>query len=59
MVAGSRPGSATRRPVRKVSTLARHCAVCGEKLSAYNPGPNCFAHSTSGTGRAPEQPPRR
>ncbi len=20
--------------------------MCGERLSAYNPGPNCFVHST-------------
>jgi hypothetical protein len=47
LVAGTRPGGATRKPVRKYSAAERHCTVCGERLSAYNPGPNCFVHSTS------------
>jgi hypothetical protein len=58
VVSGSRPGSGTRRPVRKVSLLLRHCAVCGERLSAYNPGPNCFVHSTSAARRADPLPRR-
>jgi len=37
--------------VRKVSIIDRYCAVCGERLSAYNPGPNCFVHSTSAARR--------
>ena len=56
MVAGTRPGGATRKPVRKYSTSDRHCTVCGERLSAYNPGPNCFVHSTGAAmpaGRLP------
>ena len=39
------------RVVRKVSTTRRQCSVCGERLSAYNPGPNCFVHSTSASRR--------
>jgi hypothetical protein len=58
VVSGSRPGSATQRAVRKVSTARRECAVCGERLSAYNPGPNCFVHSTSAS-RRPEAWQRR
>jgi hypothetical protein len=53
VVSGSRPGSGTQRVVRKVSTTRRQCSVCGERLSAYNPGPNCFVHSTS-AARRPE-----
>ncbi|HYT10938.1 MAG TPA: hypothetical protein VEL73_09800 [Mycobacteriales bacterium] len=44
--------------MRKVSTTRRECAVCGERLSAYNPGPNCFVHSTSAS-RRPEAWQRR
>jgi hypothetical protein len=46
VVAGTRPGGASRKPVRKYSTTERRCSMCGERLSAYNPGPNCFVHST-------------
>jgi hypothetical protein len=26
--------------------------VCNERLSTYNPGPNCFVHSTAAIGRS-------
>lgn len=37
---------------------ARTCSVCGIKLSAYNPGPNCWQHTIGYPWRGPSAKPR-
>lgn len=39
--------------VRTVKT----CAVCGERLSSYNPGPNCYAHTVDLPWKGPAHRP--
>jgi hypothetical protein len=34
------------------------CSVCGTKLSAYNPGPNCWQHTIGYPWRGPSAKPR-
>jgi hypothetical protein len=52
LVAGTRPHGSSRKPARKyTSATERRCTVCGERLSTYNPGPNCFAHSATAVSR--------
>lgn len=34
------------------------CKVCGVKLSAYNPGPNCWQHTIGNPWRGPSAKPR-
>jgi len=34
------------------------CSVCGLKLSAYNPGPNCWQHTIGHPWRGPSAKPR-
>jgi hypothetical protein len=34
------------------------CAVCGVRLSAYNPGPNCWNHTIGHPWRGPSAKPR-
>jgi hypothetical protein len=36
----------------------RRCSVCGTKLSAYNPGPNCWQHTIGYPWRGPSAKPR-
>lgn len=36
----------------------RRCQVCDLKLSAYNPGPNCWAHTIGFPWRGPTAKPR-
>jgi hypothetical protein len=36
----------------------RVCSVCGVKLSAYNPGPNCWQHTIGHPWRGPSAKPR-
>ncbi len=36
----------------------RACSVCGVKLSAYNPGPNCWQHTIGNPWRGPSAKPR-
>lgn len=36
----------------------RVCAECGMKLSAYNPGPNCWQHTIGHPWRGPSAKPR-
>lgn len=46
MPVGTRPNAGHRKPVRRVpGTAVRRCVVCRERLSSYNVGPNCYAHS--------------
>lgn len=36
----------------------RVCGECGMKLSAYNPGPNCWQHTIGHPWRGPSAKPR-
>ena len=51
MTTGTRPTAATAKPVARAERPGtrraerRQCPVCGERLSAYNPGPACYAHT--------------
>ena len=36
----------------------RRCAVCGMKLSLYNPGPHCWQHTIGYPWRGPSAKPR-
>jgi hypothetical protein len=55
---GKRPTGATLKPVRRYAVEVRFCAVCQERLSTYNPGPNCYAHTTTKPWRGPDTRPR-
>lgn len=37
---------------------AHVCEECGVKLSAYNPGPNCWQHTIGRPWRGPSAKPR-
>jgi len=37
---------------------SKSCAVCGTKLSSYNPGPNCWQHTIGYPWRGPSAKPR-
>ena len=45
MAAGTRLAGTATKPVPKVRTGRAACTECGARLSAYNPGPNCYAHT--------------
>ncbi len=36
----------------------RACAVCGVRLSMYNPGPHCWQHTMGWPWRGPSAKPR-
>ncbi len=59
MTSGTRPTGATLKPVSQpvapASARARVCPVCGERLSSYNPGPNCYTHTVGIPWRGPTQ----
>jgi len=58
MTAGTRPTGATLKPVPKASTARRSCPECGERLSSYNPGPNCWTHTVGVPWRGPTAKPK-
>jgi hypothetical protein len=43
---------------RQPAPQGRLCTVCGIKLSSYNPGPNCWAHTIGYPWRGPSAKPR-
>lgn len=60
MASGTRPTGATLKPVTRAAPAgapARSCTVCGERLSAYNPGPNCYAHTVGVPWKGPNHRP--
>jgi hypothetical protein len=58
MATGIRPTGATTKPVPKAGERGRCCPVCGERLSTYNPGPNCWTHTVGIPWNGPTQRPR-
>jgi hypothetical protein len=51
-------GGAAPTPRRKDDPGERRCGVCQMKLSAYNPGPNCWQHTIGYPYRGPTAKPR-
>ena len=46
MASGTRLAGTTGKPVERARAGARAaCTVCGSRLSSYNQGPNCYAHT--------------
>ncbi len=50
---GKQQPAPTPKPVE-----GRYCEVCGIKLSGYNPGPNCWAHTIGYPWRGPTAKPK-
>jgi transcriptional regulator NrdR family protein len=57
MPTGSRPTTGRDKPVPRAADRARRCPVCGERLSTYNKGPNCYTHTVRAPWRGPTTPP--
>ena len=45
MASGTRVAARTAKPVQKARDGVAQCATCGVRLSSYNPGPHCYAHT--------------
>lgn len=45
MATGTRLAGTTMKPVQKAREGAAACETCGVRLSSYNPGPHCYAHT--------------
>lgn len=59
MASGTRPTGATLKPIARVSSSTkRACPACGEHLSSYNPGPNCWTHTVGVPWRGPTAKPK-
>ena len=59
MATGSRTTGTTLKPVPKARTSGTaHCSVCGSRLSAYNAGPDCYAHTVPEPWKGPGLLPR-
>lgn len=56
MASGTRAMAVSGKPVPRVLSPGRSprvCPVCGERLSSYNPGPNCYSHTIDLPWRGP------
>jgi hypothetical protein len=58
MASGTRPTGATLKPIAKAHEGVRACPVCHERLSTYNPGPNCWTHTVGIPWRGPTAKPK-
>ena len=58
MAAGTRLAGSTLKPVQKARDGRAECAECGARLSSYNPGPNCYAHTLDIPWKGPGVRPR-
>jgi hypothetical protein len=45
-------------PVPRTKSGIRRCAVCGVRLSLYNPGPHCWNHTIGHPWRGPSAKPK-
>jgi hypothetical protein len=58
----TRRADSTSRPATtsagKAQAGAQACTECGARLSSYNPGPNCFAHTLDIPWKGPGVRPR-
>ncbi|MFA5785417.1 MAG: hypothetical protein WDA71_00285 [Actinomycetota bacterium] len=48
----------TRSGPRRTFPGGRVCGDCGEALSIYNPGPNCWKHTGGNPWRGPTAKPK-
>jgi hypothetical protein len=53
----SHPGAELRAEAGRAGG-DRRCPECGVKLSAYNPGPNCWSHTVGWPWRGPSAKPK-
>ena len=53
MASGTRLTGTTAKPVAKARTGRASCTVCEARLSAYNAGPNCYAHTVDVPWKGP------
>lgn len=58
MAVGTRVTGVSGRPVARSESRQRRCPVCAERLSSYNPGPNCWTHTVEIPWRGPAGRPR-
>lgn len=58
MASGTRLIGNSSKPVEKVRTERAVCSCCGARLSGYNAGPNCYAHTVDLPWRGPGPLPR-
>ena len=58
VASGTRLIGSTAKPVEKVRTERAACTACGARLSAYNAGPHCYAHTLDVPWRGPGPLPR-
>jgi hypothetical protein len=57
-VQGARTHSGSGKAGQKSFPLGRVCSQCGEALSQYNPGPNCWNHTVEFPWRGPTAKPK-
>jgi hypothetical protein len=57
-VQGARTQSSAGKSGQKSFPLGRVCGQCGEPLSQYNPGPNCWNHTVEFPWRGPTAKPK-
>jgi hypothetical protein len=57
-VQGARTHSGSGKVGQKSFPLGRVCGQCGDPLSQYNPGPNCWNHTVEFPWRGPTAKPR-
>jgi hypothetical protein len=57
-VQGARTHSGSGRSGQKSFPLGRVCSQCGDPLSQYNPGPNCWNHTIEFPWRGPTAKPK-
>jgi hypothetical protein len=58
VASGTRLAGSSAKPVHKARSEAAQCATCGVKLSSYNPGPHCYAHTLDVPWKGPGARPR-
>ena len=61
MATGTRLAGTTMKPVQKAREgrdVTAECATCGVRLSSYNPGPHCYAHTLDVPWKGPGARPR-
>lgn len=58
MASGTRLTGTTLKPVQKARTGVATCPACGRRLSAYNAGPACYAHTVEVPWKGPTARPR-
>ena len=58
MASGTRLAGTTSKPLIRLRIGSAACTVCGARLSGYNAGPNCYAHTVDVPWKGPGPLPR-